>query len=100
MEMNASTAFIPLYRRNQGNQRDNVNCQQTVMKIQPADRKCYPDQQCYCHNGLFEKAIRPWLWLEILGDPPEKHAVNGFFALNIMWTMRTKELKYDNRKNK
>jgi hypothetical protein len=89
MKVNASTAFIPPYGSNQNDQGNNIDGEQASIQIQPIKWKCYPNQQHSCHDGLFE----------ISRHPPDKHALEGIFALNVMWTMGTKELEYDNGKN-
>jgi hypothetical protein len=98
MKVNASSAFISLHGRNENNQRNNVDGEQAIVKIQPVNRKRDPNNDCHCHDDQFESAVRPRLRLKILGCPPDEHAVYGLFALEIMRTVRAEEFEYDNRK--
>jgi hypothetical protein len=99
MKVNASTAFIPPYGSNQNDQGNHIDSEQASIQEQPIQWKYYPNQQHSRHDGLFDKVVRSWLWFKISRHPPDKHALEGIFALHVMWTMGTKELEYDNGKN-
>ncbi len=99
VEVNASGAFIPSYRGSKDDQRHSINNQQAFFRIQPVEGKRNPGQQRCSHDSLLKNVIRSGFWFKIPGHPPDKHALEGIFALNVMWAMRTKKPEYHNGKN-